>query len=563
MIAYIQQVRVRLARSAVFAAVIGFLGGGWSGSEAIELVSGVAAGGGGASVAGTLRAEGTIGEAGAGSAAGGGATTLRVDAGFWAAGGGSNDCLAASENECGTIRVTWCAIPGATSYRLSRDGAAVYEGAERTFIDAATGEHTYVVEAFVGGAWSPPSAPRTGTGLALPNAAWSGGPVLAGEVPFAIQFADESEGAPSAWRWTFGDGDSSAAQNPAHVYLRAGTFDVTLAIDTDCGPSSLTRTAFVTVTDTTAPATVEGVTVRRVAQNTLRVDWSPSGAPDLDRYRLYRYRAARPESAQVVGEPADTSFVDNVPGPGRYCYRVGTLDLSGNESALTTPRCALTLAVVAVRDVEVTRRGGAPTARTASASNALAAVASREDFAAPGVARVSWALDSPNDGAWFDVHRDAGAGSPLVKINDSPIASDALLEVVDRSLPSDSPDRFRYWIVASDDDGEIERFGPFDLPISEPSPSPSLAITAGTVVRGDAGWMFDLALPIATDATLTVFDAQGRRLAEPHRGTLQAGHHRLSWNAHGDDGKRAASGVYFARLTTPLGDRTLRAVIVR
>ena len=41
-------------------------------------------------------------------------------------------------------------------------------------------------------------------------------------------FTDTSTGAPTTWSWTFGDGTGSSAQNPAHTYATAGTFEVTL-----------------------------------------------------------------------------------------------------------------------------------------------------------------------------------------------------------------------------------------------------------------------------------------------------------------------------------------------
>ena len=43
-----------------------------------------------------------------------------------------------------------------------------------------------------------------------------------------VQFTDQSTGAPTAWRWDFGDNTTSAAQNPAHTYAAAGTYAVTL-----------------------------------------------------------------------------------------------------------------------------------------------------------------------------------------------------------------------------------------------------------------------------------------------------------------------------------------------
>jgi PKD repeat protein len=51
-----------------------------------------------------------------------------------------------------------------------------------------------------------------------------------------VQFTDASTGATS-WNWTFGDGGSSVAQNPAHLYTTAGDYTVTLVAHNADGSS--------------------------------------------------------------------------------------------------------------------------------------------------------------------------------------------------------------------------------------------------------------------------------------------------------------------------------------
>ncbi len=53
--------------------------------------------------------------------------------------------------------------------------------------------------------------------------------------PLYIQFTDLSTGFPDSWLWTFGDGQSSIAQNPVHPYPVAGTYEVCLVIEHDNG----------------------------------------------------------------------------------------------------------------------------------------------------------------------------------------------------------------------------------------------------------------------------------------------------------------------------------------
>lgn len=56
-----------------------------------------------------------------------------------------------------------------------------------------------------------------------------------------VLFTDRSEGNPDAWTWDFGDGSSSAAQNPEHTYSQPGTFNVTLTAKGKAGASSKSK----------------------------------------------------------------------------------------------------------------------------------------------------------------------------------------------------------------------------------------------------------------------------------------------------------------------------------
>jgi PKD repeat protein len=49
-------------------------------------------------------------------------------------------------------------------------------------------------------------------------------------VPFTASFTDQSPNAPSSWDWAFGDGATSADQNPSHDYTVPGVYDVSLKI---------------------------------------------------------------------------------------------------------------------------------------------------------------------------------------------------------------------------------------------------------------------------------------------------------------------------------------------
>jgi subtilisin family serine protease len=73
-----------------------------------------------------------------------------------------------------------------------------------------------------------------------------------GQVPLTVQFTDASTGAPASWNWNFGDGGTSGAQNPSHVYNSAGNFTATLTIRDSSGNTS-SKSGTITATNPPPP----------------------------------------------------------------------------------------------------------------------------------------------------------------------------------------------------------------------------------------------------------------------------------------------------------------------
>ncbi len=86
-----------------------------------------------------------------------------------------------------------------------------------------------------------------------PQAAFSVSDTV-GTVPLQVHFTDHSSGAPTAWRWDFGDGATAREQNPSHRYLSAGKYSVTLTASNDCDSSTIIRQDYVTVVDSVTAA---------------------------------------------------------------------------------------------------------------------------------------------------------------------------------------------------------------------------------------------------------------------------------------------------------------------
>lgn len=75
-------------------------------------------------------------------------------------------------------------------------------------------------------------------------------------VGFATQFTDLSTGGITNWAWNFGDGNTSAAQNPSHLYATNGTYNVILTVT---NPANCTHTLSQLVTVNAVPTA--GITV--------------------------------------------------------------------------------------------------------------------------------------------------------------------------------------------------------------------------------------------------------------------------------------------------------------
>ncbi len=81
-----------------------------------------------------------------------------------------------------------------------------------------------------------------------PTAAFTGD-IASGDAPLTVLFADASTLNITAWAWDFGDGNTSSAQNPSHVYNDIGSFDVTLAVTSAGGTDMLVEIAMITVAE--------------------------------------------------------------------------------------------------------------------------------------------------------------------------------------------------------------------------------------------------------------------------------------------------------------------------
>jgi hypothetical protein len=70
-------------------------------------------------------------------------------------------------------------------------------------------------------------------------------------------------------------------------------------------------------------------------------------------------------------------------------------------------------------------------------------------------------------------------------------------------------------------------------------------------------------LPSPAEVKLDVYDVTGRRLAGLIEGHLPQGYHAVRWSGSASDDLRLGPGLYFLRLDSEAGCRTVKAVVAR
>lgn len=95
--------------------------------------------------------------------------------------------------------------------------------------------------------------------------------------------------------------------------------------------------------------------------------------------------------------------------------------------------------------------------------------------------------------------------------------------------------------------------------LDEALKSGRVAMAMGTNPARGTG-IVQFTLPVGGNASLQVFDTQGRLVQTIASGRFDAGRHTATWNGRGANGSKVSSGVYLVRLTTPVTSMNSRLV---
>lgn len=99
-----------------------------------------------------------------------------------------------------------------------------------------------------------------------------------------VNFTDESLNSPTTWAWDFGDGGTSAQQNPLHVYTAVGPYNTCLTVTNPSGSDTYCETVQIdSVAPNNAPVAVND-TVSTIAPDAVTIsvtsnDQEPDGDP--------------------------------------------------------------------------------------------------------------------------------------------------------------------------------------------------------------------------------------------------------------------------------------------
>jgi PKD repeat protein len=134
---------------------------------------------------------------------------------------------------------------------------------------------------------------------------------------FTASFTDtsqDSDGIIVAWSWNFGDGNTSAAQNPSHTYAAEGTYIAALTVTDDQGAASEQNTQSVTVT-ALSEITLTAKAFSSRNRNYVDLEWSGANSKNVDIFR---------DNALIKTTRNDGSYRDNIGAGanGNYTYVV-------------------------------------------------------------------------------------------------------------------------------------------------------------------------------------------------------------------------------------------------
>jgi len=240
------------------------------------------------------------------------------------------------------VALQWDRVPGATYQLQASSNLVTWQNVGAAFTNTAAAQvWNEDASALSMTTWPKRFYRVKRAALPAPVANFSAS-ALFGVVPLAVQFTDQSTGNPVAWNWTFGDGATSTAQNPSHLYLVPGDYTATLTVRNSAGETS-TKSETIKATllpqGGDLPSDVLDLSNWKV---TLPIDTSHAGSPDeyrqpeLDGYEHPDYFHVNDARDGVVFTAHCGGYTTSGSGYPRSELREMTSNGSANASWSTT-----------------------------------------------------------------------------------------------------------------------------------------------------------------------------------------------------------------------------------
>ena len=159
------------------------------------------------------------------------------------------------------------------------------------------------------------------------------------------------------------------------------------------------------------------------------------------------------------------------------------------------------------------------------------------EFTLDGVV-VKWTIGDADGLIGFSVYRSSGNPDAFVRINGDVFEGEKVREYIDKKVKPGTT--YYYRLGAIDRDGEfLSAIAEVRVPLGEvtlyqnyPNPfNPSTTIS--------------FYLPKPSHTILTIFDTEGRQVAEVLDEPMSFGKHEILWDGRNDQGNRVSTGVYF------------------
>jgi hypothetical protein len=181
-------------------------------------------------------------------------------------------------------------------------------------------------------------------------------------------------------------------------------------------------------------------------------------------------------------------------------------------------------------------------------------LASFGGYVRDGRAVLTWATAAEYNHAGFNLYREA-PDAGRVKVNDSLIVGESPYRFVDGSVGPGAS--YRYYLEDVDLNGKGTLHGPVRVDMGS-GVKTSFALAQNRPNPARVTTTFAFSVPASCDATLTVYDIAGRKVAVPFAGAAKAGENELAV-----DVSPLAPGVYTYRLEAGGAAAAKRMVVVR